>query len=125
MTDTTPTWITGVRTIAIPVTDQDASIEFYSTTLGFETTVDGFIDELGTRWVQMSSADASIALIPGYPSFEAGRDTGVRLTTPDAAALHAHLTDNGVKVSELLLWEGLPPMFEFSDPDGNVLYVME
>jgi lactoylglutathione lyase len=30
-----------------------------------------------------------------------------------------------VSVDELLRWEGVPPMFDFRDPDGNVLYVSE
>lgn len=118
-------WIQGIRVVTIPVTDQDRAIAFYSDVLGFDKTADGVIDELGTRWVEMSTPDAAVALIPQYPGFDAGRDTGVRFTTPDARALHSHLTDQNVKVGEMLLWEGIPPMFEFYDTDGNTLYVIE
>lgn len=118
-------WLTGIRVVAVPVENQDLAIEFYSKILGFEKTMDGVIDELGTRWVEMSSPGVAVALVPAFPKFESGRDRGVRFTTPDAAALHEHLTANGVAVSELLVWDGIPPMFEFSDPDGNTLYVME
>jgi lactoylglutathione lyase len=38
---------------------------------------------------------------------------------------HAQLSGRGVDVDELLHWEGVPPMFDFRDPDGNVLYVSE
>ena len=31
----------------------------------------------------------------------------------------------GVEISELILWEGVPPMFSFSDPDGNRFYIVE
>lgn len=127
--------LTGIRVVAVPVTNQDRAIDFYSSALGLEKTMDSLISELETRWVEMSSpgvsiapvsiAPVSIALIPPFPTFDAGRDTGVRFTTPDAAALHEHLTSAGVSVGDLLLWDGLPPMFEFSDPDDNTLYIVE
>lgn len=119
--------VTGVRVIAIPVTDQERSIEFYGGILGFEKTMDAVIDEIATRWVEMTAPASamSVALVPEYEGFAAGRDTGIRFTTPDAAALHAHILASGSKAGELLLWEGIPPMFDFYDPDGNTLYVME
>jgi hypothetical protein len=56
----------------------------------------------------------------------AGVETGIRLGTNDATALHAELRAAGVTVGELLLWgEGVPPMFGFSDPDGNSLQIVE
>lgn len=36
-------------------------------------------------------------------------------------ALHAGLSSLGVDVDELLLWEGVPPLFDVRDPDGNTL----
>jgi hypothetical protein len=52
-------------------------------------------------------------------------ETGIRLTTPDAAALHAELAAAGVAVGELLTWPGVPVMFGVRDPDGNGLEVVE
>jgi catechol 2,3-dioxygenase-like lactoylglutathione lyase family enzyme len=52
-------------------------------------------------------------------------ETGIRLTTGDAAALHRHLRSLGVSVDELLNWPGVPPMFAFRDPDGNGLEIVE
>ena len=31
----------------------------------------------------------------------------------------------GGDVDELLLWDGVPPMFSFRDPDGNALVITE
>ena len=45
--------------------------------------------------------------------------------TADAASLHEELAVRGVDVSELLRWEGVPPMFAFPDPDGNGLEIVE
>ncbi|OZE83418.1 hypothetical protein CH304_09595 [Rhodococcus sp. 15-649-1-2] len=117
--------VTGVRMVAIPVADHDRAIEFYSVALGLTKSADRVIEELGSRWVQMSAPGIEIALLTEYPGFSAGRDTGVRLVTADARALHAHLVGHGAKVNELLLWEGLPPMFEFDDIDGNTLYAVQ
>ena len=55
-----------------------------------------------------------------------GVDTGIRLVTGDAAADFGALQGAGVEMNtDLLLWEGVPPMFSFRDPDGNTLYVAE
>ncbi|AYJ47864.1 VOC family protein [Rhodococcus sp. P1Y] len=119
--------VTGLRVVAIPVTDQDRAIDFYGDVLGFEKTMDGVIDEMSTRWVEMTppGSPVSIALVPAYEGFTAARDTGIRFTTPDAAALHARIRAAGGHADELLQWEGIPPMFDFFDPDGNTLYAMQ
>lgn len=127
MTDQTKTRINGVRTVGIPVSDQDRALEFYTAILGFEKHMDAALEQLGGRWIELSppGSTVTIALTPARPQAPAGVDTGIRFTTDDAAALHTHLSDRGVDVDELLRWEGIPPMFDFRDPDGNVLYVSE
>ena len=35
------------------------------------------------------------------------------------------MTPAGVDVDELLLWDGVPPMFDFRDPDGNTYDVSQ
>ena len=53
-------------------------------------------------------------------------DTGIRLTTSDAAADHADLRARGVDAdAELLNMGGAPPMFTFHDQDGNRLVVVQ
>jgi len=47
------------------------------------------------------------------------------LTVPDAAAEHAALRASGVAVSDIMRWDGVPPMFTFDDPDGNRFYIVE
>ena len=32
--------------------------------------------------------------------------------------------DRGISTSELLVWDDVPPMFTFDDPDGNRFYVV-
>jgi catechol 2,3-dioxygenase-like lactoylglutathione lyase family enzyme len=119
--------ITAVRTVAIPVTDQDRALEFYERKLGFEKLMDAPLPQLGGRWlvVGLPGGTTSVALLQASATTAAGIDTGIRFATKDAAAAHAALTEQGVEASELISWPGVPPMFTFVDQDGNRLYLTE
>ena len=115
--------ITDIRTVGVPVTDQDRSIDFFVDSLGFEKTMDAPLDET-TRWVEVAApgSTTTLALIAGQGA--PGVDTGVRFVVPDAAAEHQRLVEKGATTGELLEWDGVPPMFTFDDPDGNQFYVV-
>jgi catechol 2,3-dioxygenase-like lactoylglutathione lyase family enzyme len=118
--------ITDVRTIGVPVTDQDRALEFYGGVLGFETRMDSPFP--GGRWIEVAApgATTTIALTATQEGTPAGVDTGVRFTTGNATTDHAALSAAGVDVDDqVLLFPGVPPMFSFRDPDGNTLYVVE
>jgi catechol 2,3-dioxygenase-like lactoylglutathione lyase family enzyme len=127
MSDQAKARIKGVRTVGIPVSDQDRALEFYVETLGFDTLMDAPLERFGGRWIEVSPPQpaVTIALVPANDGAPTGVNTGIRFTTDDASALHAQLHHDGVDVDELLRWEGIPAMFHFRDPDGNVLYVSE
>jgi catechol 2,3-dioxygenase-like lactoylglutathione lyase family enzyme len=119
--------ITDVRTVGVPVSDQEKALNFYVGTLGFEKRLDlPFGDG---RWIEVapSGAATSIALALPGEGFAAGADTGIRLTTTDADADHAELLSLGVDVDPEVMRvnEYVPPMFAFRDPDGNRLVVVE
>ncbi|GAA1311648.1 VOC family protein [Pseudonocardia xinjiangensis] len=119
--------ISGIRTIGVPVTDQDKAVDFYVGTLGFEKRMDMPLPQLGSRWIEVAPAGAavSLALVRANDGLPSGGESGVRFTTGDAAALHADLTAAGVEVGELLNWPGVPPMFTFRDQDGNGLEIVQ
>jgi lactoylglutathione lyase len=121
------TRITAIRTVGIPVRDQDRALDFYIGTLGLEKRMDAPVPELGGRWIVVAPPDpgATIALIPEREDVPAGVETGIRLGTEDAEADHASLRAAGADVGELLRWEGVPPMFTLRDPDGNGLEIVE
>lgn len=127
MTDQAKARIEGVRTVGIPVSDQDRALQFYVETLGFDKLMDEPLGQFGGRWIEVSPprSTITIALTPAREEAPAGVDTGIRFATADAAALHTQLSASAVDVDELLRWEGIPPMFDFRDPDGNTLYVSE
>ena len=121
-----PTTITDVRTIGVTVSNQDDAVEFYVATLGFEKRLDAAISPT-MRWIEVAPAGAttSIALEVGDGATKAGVDTGIRFTVPDAEAEHAAMLDRGMKVGDVLRWDGVPAMYTFDDPDGNRFYIVE
>jgi catechol 2,3-dioxygenase-like lactoylglutathione lyase family enzyme len=117
----TETRITQLRTVGVPVTDQDRALGFYVGKLGFEKRLDGPFGD-GQRWIEVGApgATTTIALVPAREGAPAGVETGIRLATEDADADHADLRARGV-----LRWPGVPPMFTFRDQDGNGLTIVE
>jgi predicted enzyme related to lactoylglutathione lyase len=117
--------ITDIRTVAVPVSDQDRALEFYRDGLGLETRIDmSYGDD--QRWLEVVPAGTttSIALVPSQETSPAGIDTGIRLTTEDAEADHAALRAMGVDVDAEVLQYPVP-MFTLRDPDRNTLYVVQ
>jgi lactoylglutathione lyase len=127
MNEETKTPITGVRTIGVPVTDQDRALAFYVGKLGFEKRLDTPMEQFGGRWIEVAppGTEMTVALVPTRDGVPTGVETGVRFTTGDAAAGHADLQSRGVDVGELLRWPGVPPMFAVRDQDGNGLEIVE
>lgn len=119
--------IDGIHTIGVPVTDQDRALEFYTGLLGFDVHVDVALPQFGGRWIEVAppGGGTSVALVPASDGNPAGRPIGIRFTTTDAAELHRTLAAAGVTVGELLVWPGVPPMFNFSDPDDNGLEIVQ
>ena len=120
--------ITHVGRVMVPVTDQDAAIDFYTARLGFTVVADVPFGE-GDRWVEVAppSGGASLALVPPQGEYQPGRMTGIALETPDAAATHAELSSAGVDVDDALLGGegGVPPMFFFRDNNENILMIVQ
>ena len=117
--------ITDIRTVAVPVTDQDRALAFYREGLGLETRIDmSYGDD--QRWLEVvpTGATTSIALVKAGETAHAGIDTGIRLTTEDAVADHEMLRAKGIDVdAEILAYP--VPMFTLRDQDRNVLYVVQ
>ena len=125
--DETTTRITGVRTVSIPVTDQDRALEFYRDTLGLDVRMDATYGP-GQRWVELAApgAETSIALAPPDPGQSCGIDTGIRLLTRDAESDYEALRSRGATIEgELMRWPNVPAMFMLRDPDGNLLRIIE
>ena len=127
MSDQTALGITGILNVAIPVSDHDRSIAFYTAILGLEKRRDAPFGP-GMRWVEVGAPGSATTIALAPPGGRAiGIDTGIRLGTPDADAVHSQLAAQGVDVDAdvLRFGPGVPPMFFFRDPDGNTLVMVE
>jgi catechol 2,3-dioxygenase-like lactoylglutathione lyase family enzyme len=120
------TTITTIRTIAIPASDPDRTTAWFLDRLGFEKRFDAELQP-GFRWIEVAApgSPVSVAIIRAGATASAGIDTGIRFLATDATAEHASMKGQGVDVSDLLDWPGVPLMFSFRDPDGNVFYLSE
>ena len=116
---------TSIRTVAVPVTDQDRTKALFEQ-LGFTVSMDTELQP-GFRWIEMEPAGGgtSLALVRTGPELPTGIDTGIRLVAEDARAAHAAIHAAGLEAGELLDWPGVPLMFSFVDPDANRFYVSE
>jgi lactoylglutathione lyase len=114
----TSTHITGVRTVSIPVDNQDEALRFYLDTLGFTLVRDA--PTPNGRWIELAPGDDSVILTlePAAANVVRGA-IGIRFTTDDIDAAHAALTERKVETDDILRWPGIPAMFAFRDPDGN------
>jgi lactoylglutathione lyase len=114
--------ITGIRTVSIPVEDQQASLDWYTGTLGFRLLRDA--PTPNGRWIELAPGDPAVivTLEPARPDVSRGA-IGIRFTSDDVDAAHDGLAAAGVDVDEILRWPGVPPMFGFRDPDGNAFSI--
>ena len=129
--------ITDVRTVGVPVSDQEKALNFYVGTLGMQK-VNDFTYPSGERWREVSPAKGSsnLCLVLSRPERPAGIETGVVLTSSDVLADLAALRERGLAVDERPLREGevcwwsgaplagVPMQFRLRDPDGNSFLVV-
>lgn len=118
--------ISDVRTVGVPVSDQDRALDFYVGVLGLEKRVD--VPFGRGRWVEVAPPGAvtSIALVtaPDAPRIEV--DLAVRFTTAEADADRSALAAAGVDVDDAVFRvPGVPAMFTLRDVDGNTVVLVE
>lgn len=116
---------TRVISVSVPVDDIDEALPFYTDVLGCTLSYDAE-PMPGSRLVEVvpPGSDVAIVLIPKGSDIP----VAIRLGTGDAEEAHRRISDSGVTVHnpEVLRWGGgVPPMFSFTDPDGNGLVYLE
>jgi catechol 2,3-dioxygenase-like lactoylglutathione lyase family enzyme len=119
-----------IHNVTIVTSDQDAALDFYVNTLGFEKVMDV---QMGPqmRWLTVTPPGATTQLALGHTSWfeestspQMGGRTGISLATSDMDAMYQTLKGRGVKFEgepEVMPWgdKGVT----FSDPDGNEFFV--
>jgi catechol 2,3-dioxygenase-like lactoylglutathione lyase family enzyme len=105
--------------VAVPVSDVDRAIAFYTERAGFNLDHDHKVNE-SLRFVQLTppGSACSIALGVGITDVAPGSVKGLQLVVDDADAARAELIARGVDASEVQDYPWGRFTF-FSDPDGN------
>jgi catechol 2,3-dioxygenase-like lactoylglutathione lyase family enzyme len=122
-----------IEVVTVPVTDQDRAIDFYANKIGFAVDIDYRISD-EVRLVQLTPPGSACSIhlsIPGV-GMEPGSLSNVFMVVPDVVAARAELTERGVDVGEVVVFDdgAYRPAREgesldnvgcvfFSDPDGN------
>ena len=128
---TTPTQadttISNIGVAMFTIADQDAAIDYYTKTLGWELRADVPFGDGGNRWVEVAPPGSAtrLALNPPMGGQPGGGAIGVE--TPDVEAEYARARAiDGVTTGELIGGEGpVPRMFSIEDPDGNHIWVVQ
>lgn len=118
--------IQNIDLLGLPVADQQVSLAFYTTMLGFEvrTNMEHFhSDDPNVRWIELIPPGASTAIVLA-PWQQAGSLGTIVLVTTDIEADYAELKAKGLE---------LPPVEHqpwgsstlITDPDGNQLLLQQ
>ena len=118
------TMTTEVKSVTLPVADQDRALGFYVDVLGFELRMD-FEVWPGARMVEVVPPGSSVGLVLLPP--DSPIPIAVRMGTSDADTAQARLRQAGATLhnEEVVRMEGVPAMFFFADPDGNGLVYLQ
>jgi catechol 2,3-dioxygenase-like lactoylglutathione lyase family enzyme len=121
-----PTTVNNLGVAMFTVSDVDASIDFFTSKLGYEVRSDVSFGEgdQGGRWVEVAppGSTARLALNPPMNGEPGGSSIGVE--SPDPGAERERLASLGIEVGDLMSMPGTPTMFSFQDPDGNFVWVV-
>lgn len=116
--------IQHIDLIGMPVTDQQASLEFYTQKLGFEERVNMEHFEMeGVRWIELVPPGAATAIV--LVTWEKERKPGtIILVTNNIEADYTELKAKGLDLPPLehQPW-GISALI--TDPDGNELLLQQ
>lgn len=116
--------ITGVRQIALTVSNVEQALSFYRDAVGLT-----FLFSAGPNLAFLDIGGVRLMLAPPEGDFKAGASSVIYFKVADIEAAHAEMTSRGVKFgSEPHFIAPMPDhdlwLAEFRDPDGNVLALM-
>jgi catechol 2,3-dioxygenase-like lactoylglutathione lyase family enzyme len=109
-----------LQLVAVPVSDVDRSIAFYTEKAGFHLDVDVTVRE-GLRFVQLTPPGSACSICMGVgitDEMAPGSVKGLQLVVTDIDAARAELAGRGLEVGEVDV-QPWGSFIYFSDPDGN------
>lgn len=126
--------ITKVHSAGVVVADQDAALDFYVNTLGWEKRADAPVSE-DYRWLTVApvGGDAEVALEPPSISNRQPGATGISLNVDDIDGTFSELAGRGVTfvdeagnkidAPQTMPWGAKAAWMR--DPDGNTYFFIE
>lgn len=121
--DGEPIRTTRIQSVSVAVSDQDRAKQYYCDVLGFTLLQDEVLWP-GARLVEVGLPDSDVTLLLLEDNGEI--PVGVRLSVADVDHAHRVVRQHDPSVrEEVLRLDFAPPMFEFTDPDANVLVYLQ
>lgn len=121
--------VVQILSVTLPVADQDAALDFYVNTLGWQKAVDAPLGD-GERWLTVvppgATTQLALAAIGGIAAPVPRPESGITLMTPDIDAAYETLSARGVAFTQpvsVMPWGAKATWF--ADPDGNVFFLVE
>ena len=116
--------IRGIKFASIPVRNQDAALDFYTSKLGFRVATDQPLGD--QRWIELRipGADTRVVLFtpPGQED-RIGTPSNVVFASDDVRATYSELAGRGVEFEAKPEEQPWGTFATFSDPDGNQFVV--
>ena len=122
--------ISHIHSTTVVVADQDAALDFYANTLGWDKALDVPVDD-GVRFLTVVPPGATTQLVLGHTRWH-GEDTrpakatGITLVAPDIDAAYERLTARGVRFKQpvtVMPWGQKATWFY--DLDGNEFFLVD
>jgi catechol 2,3-dioxygenase-like lactoylglutathione lyase family enzyme len=120
--------ISHIHSTTIVVADQDAALDFYVKTLGWDKLLDAVV-EPGVRFLTVAPPGSTTQLVLGVPNEHnpdaRGKYSGITLVAPDIDATYETLAQRGVRFTQPvadMAWGARATWF--SDPDGNTYFLV-
>jgi predicted enzyme related to lactoylglutathione lyase len=118
-----------LEVVLLPVSDIDRAVSFYRDRAGFNLDHDTRTPEMHVVQLTPPGSGCSIVIgdLPAQQEMAPGSMRGLQLVVSDAEAARQELTDRGVEVSEIIVFDERDggTFFGFSDPDGNTWAVQQ
>ncbi len=113
--------IQGIKFASVCVSDQDRSLKFYTSLLGFKVATDQPFDDK-QRWIELKIPGAEsrfVLFTPEGQEDQIGKTTNITFFSDDVLTTYKTLRKRGVKFESEPMVEEWGTAVILVDPDGN------
>lgn len=113
--------ITRIKFVAIPITDQTRSLDFYTRKVGFILKTDQPSGE-GMRWIELEPPGAETRIVlftADAHKLLIGTPSNITFGTNDVQRAYAEMKERGVEFTGPPTVQPWGTFVQFRDPDGN------